>query len=147
MAELGYTEAELADELHNPDAARRNDLEEAAMTTLVERLKAHEAAWPFDEPVDTVLVSDYLDVVTNPTDLRTIEERQAARQFPNFASLKAELLRMLANCRDYNGTGIYVRTADSLEKFLLAECRSLWEDARRAPGSSSTENNATNEAP
>ena len=31
--------------------------------------------WPFLHPVDTVEVPDYLDVVSEPIDLETIEER------------------------------------------------------------------------
>ncbi|KAJ1453603.1 hypothetical protein M885DRAFT_582833 [Pelagophyceae sp. CCMP2097] len=129
---LGFSEADLRAELANPDGNRRDGAEEESMAKLLERTKAHDAAWPFQEPVDTAVVQDYLSVISDPVDLRTLEQQLEQRQFSGFNELKAELLRMLANCRKYNGGGVYVKAADALEKFVLSEARVLWEDARRS---------------
>jgi histone acetyltransferase len=42
---------------------------------MVHRIKEQQFAWPFLEPVDTKDVPDYLDVITKPIDLATIEKR------------------------------------------------------------------------
>lgn len=46
------------------------DREKAALQTFLERtvreVQAHKAAWPFLEPVDTTVVTDYLECITDP---------------------------------------------------------------------------------
>ncbi|KAH8072419.1 histone acetyltransferase [Aureococcus anophagefferens] len=102
---------------------------------LLESAKAHEAAWPFLEPVDTVEVDDYLDKIADPTDLRTMETKLDDGTYEHFRELKADLMRMFDNCRAYNGTGIFVKTAEALEKHVRHEIIRLDQarDARGAP--------------
>mmetsp|Transcript_14771 Transcript_14771/g.17934 ORF Transcript_14771/g.17934 Transcript_14771/m.17934 type:complete len:105 (+) Transcript_14771:269-583(+) len=85
----------------------------------------------FLEPVDITQVSDYLDVISDPIDLATIEEHLADNKYRTFADVKSEINRMLENCRTYNGTGIYVKTADTLQRALDSESRKLEEALAR----------------
>jgi len=134
LRELGYSNEELQ-KLSRPNDPngdkRREELSHAKL--LVDRTKKSENAWPFLEPVDTTEVTDYLDVIKDPTDLKTIDERTfaAGGRFVSFAHTKHELLRMLQNCRTYNVSGIYVKTADALEKLVLNEARKLEDSLAR----------------
>mmetsp|Transcript_13333 Transcript_13333/g.40338 ORF Transcript_13333/g.40338 Transcript_13333/m.40338 type:complete len:374 (+) Transcript_13333:120-1241(+) len=133
LRELGYTDDELKKLARpaDPNGDKRKE-ELARAKALVDRTKKSENAWPFLEPVDTTEVSDYLDVIKDPIDLKTIDDALAAgRGFVSFAHTKHELLRMLQNCRTYNVTGIYVKTADALEKLVLNEARKLEDDLAR----------------
>mmetsp|Transcript_33440 Transcript_33440/g.113558 ORF Transcript_33440/g.113558 Transcript_33440/m.113558 type:complete len:132 (-) Transcript_33440:85-480(-) len=115
------------------EARSRADAQD--MRALLESAKAHEAAWPFLEPVDTVEVDDYLDKIADPTDLRTMETKLDDGTYEHFRELKADLMRMFDNCRAYNGTGIFVKTAEALEKHVRHEIIRLDQarDARGAP--------------
>ncbi|KAH8052118.1 histone acetyltransferase [Aureococcus anophagefferens] len=114
---------------------RRGRADAQDMRALLESAKAHEAAWPFLEPVDTVEVDDYLDKIADPTDLRTMETKLDDGTYEHFRELKADLMRMFDNCRAYNGTGIFVKTAEALEKHVRHEIIRLDQarDARGAP--------------
>lgn len=136
LRELGYTEEMLqrfAQPEDKDEARSRADAQD--MRALLESAKAHEAAWPFLEPVDTVEVDDYLDKIADPTDLRTMETKLDDGTYEHFRELKADLMRMFDNCRAYNGTGIFVKTAEALEKHVRHEIIRLDQarDARGAP--------------
>jgi hypothetical protein len=136
LKELGYTEEMLqrfAQPEDKDEARSRADAQD--MRALLESAKKHEAAWPFLEPVDTVEVDDYLDKIADPIDLRTMETKLDDGTYEHFRELKADLMRMFDNCRAYNGTGIFVKTAEALEKHVRHEIIRLDQarDARGAP--------------
>mmetsp|Transcript_11534 Transcript_11534/g.37899 ORF Transcript_11534/g.37899 Transcript_11534/m.37899 type:complete len:397 (-) Transcript_11534:2398-3588(-) len=127
LRELGYTDEELRKLARPVDPRGEKRREElASAKTLIDRTKKSAYAWPFLEPVDVEEVTDYLDVIKDPVDLKTIEDRlKAGDTYTSFTQVKADVLRMLQNCRTYNVSGIYVKTADTLEKAVLAEARKL----------------------
>lgn len=137
LRELGYTEDELQSYMRPESAAddARSEADMADMAALLESTKAHEAAWPFLEPVDTTEVDDYLDKIKEPIDLSTMETKLRERKYAHFRDLKADLMKMFDNCRLYNETGIFVKTADALEKHVRHEVIRLDQarDARGAP--------------
>ena len=131
LRELGYTEAELQAMLHPDDedaAAKKAD--EADMVALLASARKHEAAWPFLEPVNTVEVADYLTIVKDPIDLATMDDKLQKKKYKYFSHLRADLMRMFQNCRKYNGTGVYVKAANDLERHVRKEIIRL--DAARA---------------
>ncbi|KAH8066625.1 histone acetyltransferase [Aureococcus anophagefferens] len=130
LRELGYTE-EMLQRFAQPEDKDEARSRGRAGRALLESAKAHEAAWPFLEPVDTVEVDDYLDKIADPTDLRTMETKLDDGTYEHFRELKADLMRMFDNCRAYNGTGIFVKTAEALEKHVRHEIIRL-DQARRA---------------
>ena len=77
-------------------------------------------AWCFRDPVNTEEVTDYLDVVTDPIDLRTIEKRiRKGHWYKNKHMLYSDMMKMVNNCKLYNGEGsTYYEYAVSLEKYL-----------------------------
>lgn len=77
-------------------------------------------AWCFRDPVNTEEVTDYLDVVTDPIDLRTIEKRiRKGDWYKNKHMLYSDMMKMVNNCKLYNGEGsTYYEYAVSLEKYL-----------------------------
>jgi nucleosome-remodeling factor subunit BPTF len=83
-------------------------------------------AWPFEEPVDTAVVTDYLAVVSDPIDLSTIEARLAAGFYRTKDIFCADLRRMCDNCRKYNPRdSIYFQCADAIEKTFVLELKRL----------------------
>ena len=150
LRELGYTDVELKKLARPVDPRGDKRREELALAkTLIDRTKKSEHAWPFLEPVDTTQVTDYLDVIHDPIDLKTMDDRlklgasspapttnghqktNGDRAYHSFAHVKNDLLRMLQNCRTYNVDGIYVKTANALEKTVLAEARQLEDSLAR----------------
>lgn len=132
LRELGYTDLEFRRLVERDETERLKKIEDAkAMETLLERTRRHEAAWPFLEPVNVEEVPDYLDVIHDPVDLSQISDRLGEGDFESFQELKDEILRMLENCRKYNVSGLYVKTADSLQKFVLNEARKLEDQVER----------------
>lgn len=65
-------------------------------------------------------MTDYLDVVTDPIDLRTIEKRiRKGDWYKNKHMLYSDMMKMVNNCKLYNGEGsAYYEYAVSLEKYL-----------------------------
>ena len=65
-------------------------------------------------------MTDYLDTISDPIDLRTMEKR--ARKGDHYKSkhqLYADMMKMVNNCKIYNGEGsTYYGCAVELEKFL-----------------------------
>lgn len=45
------------------------------LLAIIQRIEEQQFAWPFREPVDTSEVPDYLDVISEPIDLSTMEKR------------------------------------------------------------------------
>jgi N-acetylglutamate synthase-like GNAT family acetyltransferase len=66
-------------------------------------MKAHEAIWPFTDPVDPNEVPDYYDVFKNPIDLTTIGKRLDDGFYITKEIFRADLQRMIDNCKFYNG--------------------------------------------
>lgn len=134
LRELGYTEADLQKLAapEDPDEARRR-ADDTDATAMLASVKAHEAAWPFLEPVDTEEVHDYLATVKKPIDLSAIDRKHRKRSYDTFSAFRDDLTLMFDNCRAYNRTGLFVKTADALEKHVKRECVRL-DRAREAAG-------------
>ncbi len=67
-------------------------------------------------------MTDYLEIVQDPIDLRTIRERLDAGDFyKSHAMLLADMLRMCDNCKLYNAEGTsYFQAALELETVIRA---------------------------
>ena len=103
---------------------RQKNAHKNELIRIIEKIKEKHFSWPFREPVDTVEVTDYLDIVKDPIDLSTMEKRiqKSSTDISYYKSkqtLYADLVRMVENCKLYNAkTTIYYDCAVSLEKFL-----------------------------
>eukprot|EP00188_Purpureofilum_apyrenoidigerum_P002655 Plantae.Rhodophyta-Purpureofilum_apyrenoidigerum.ctg27174.p1 GENE.Plantae.Rhodophyta-Purpureofilum_apyrenoidigerum.ctg27174~~Plantae.Rhodophyta-Purpureofilum_apyrenoidigerum.ctg27174.p1 ORF type:complete len:467 (-),score=107.78 Plantae.Rhodophyta-Purpureofilum_apyrenoidigerum.ctg27174:137-1537(-) len=106
----------------NPDSEARKELQKHLQDVL-NLLKNHNAAWPFLEPVDPKATGafDYYDVIENPIDFRTIQERlDTGWYYLTKDIFKADVLRMVQNCYNYNGRQHCISDlAAQLEKYFL----------------------------
>lgn len=89
------------------NSVRNSSREEGNLKTqlhqLVKRVSTHRSAWPFHEPVDTTIVTDYLDIVKDPIDLSLIMKRvKTGDYYTSKQMLRADLERMCSNCLSYN---------------------------------------------
>ena len=100
--------------------ARENTRSRGPATQILSKLKDLECVWPFLHPVDTVEVPDYLDVVSEPIDLETMEERVKHGAYKSKAAFLSDLERMIANCRAYNDPKTqYYKCANDLEAAMI----------------------------
>ncbi|KDO35614.1 hypothetical protein SPRG_00458 [Saprolegnia parasitica CBS 223.65] len=91
----------------------------AQLQTLWKTLSNHRSAWPFHEPVDTRLVTDYLEIVKTPIDLTAIAKRIEENAYANKAAFKADLVLMCDNCMLYNSSDTnYYKAAKDLLEFV-----------------------------
>uniref|UniRef100_A0A6T6CJQ9 histone acetyltransferase n=1 Tax=Compsopogon caeruleus TaxID=31354 RepID=A0A6T6CJQ9_9RHOD len=104
------------------DPAARQALQKLLQSILTQ-IKNHNSAWPFLQPVNAAETGavDYYDVIKNPIDLQTIQERlDLGWYYITKEIFVADLKRMVANCIQYNGKGHYITDlALSLEKFFM----------------------------
>jgi histone acetyltransferase len=93
---------------------------------LLRKIEEQQFAWPFREPVDPNEVPDYLDVITNPIDLKTMASRiRQDNYYKSKQMLFADLILMVNNCKLYNEDGsTYIQCAVALEKYA----RTLFHD-------------------
>ncbi len=72
--------------------------------------------------MDTGIITDYLEIVQDPIDLRTMRERLDSGDFyKSHAMLLADMLRMCDNCKLYNAEGSsYFQAALELETIIKA---------------------------
>ncbi|EME29013.1 histone acetyltransferase [Galdieria sulphuraria] len=89
---------------------------------ILTQVKQHQSAWPFLEPVDPEQTGalDYYDVIKNPIDLRTIQERlDRGDYYVTKEIFAADLKRMIENCEAYNGEKHFItELAHNLERFF-----------------------------
>jgi histone acetyltransferase len=89
---------------------------------ILTQIKQHQSAWPFLEPVDpeTTGALDYYEVIKNPIDLRTIQERlDRGDYYVTKEIFAADLKRMIENCEAYNGEKHFItELAHNLERFF-----------------------------
>ena len=121
VKEAGWTLSDLLSATPSTkDADQRKDLLKKELLSLISKVQEKQFAWCFREPVDTTEVTDYLDTITDPIDLRTMERRvRKGDHYKSKHQLYADMMKMVNNCKIYNGEGsMYYDCAVDLEKFL-----------------------------
>jgi histone acetyltransferase len=100
---------------------------------VLELVKKHQAAWPFREAVSLADVPDYTAVVKDPVDLKTIETRLAANQYPDKLKFCADVDRLFSNCKLYNQPEtMYYKCAVELEEYTRPHLQALREESLQA---------------
>ena len=85
-------------------------------------------SWPFTQPVNRDEVADYYEVITEPMDLATMEEKHEKDQYPTPEDFIRDAKLVFDNCRKYNNeTTPYAKNANKLEKFMWAQIRQIPE--------------------
>jgi len=123
VAEAGWTMADLmASTRDAKDSDKKKHQLKSDLLALVSKVQDQQYSWCFRDPVDTNEVKDYLDVVTDPIDLKTMEKRiRRGDWYKTKQMLFSDMMKMVNNCKLYNGErNTYYECAVSLEKYLAS---------------------------
>lgn len=89
------------------------------MVTLLSEITNHPLAWPFAVPVNKEEVGDYYDVIKEPMDLSTMEQKLENDKYDTFDQFLYDCRLIFNNCRSYNAESTtYYKNATKLEKFV-----------------------------
>jgi histone acetyltransferase len=95
---------------------------------LLNDMQNHSAAWPFTQPVNRDEVPDYYEVIEEPMDLSTMEEKHEKDLYPTPQDFIKDSALIFNNCRRYNNeTTPYAKSANKLEKFMWQQIRNIPE--------------------
>ncbi|KAI9835439.1 MAG: histone acetyltransferase [Sarea resinae] len=99
-----------------------------ALLHLLNDMQNHTSAWPFTQPVNKDEVADYYEVIKEPMDLSTMEEKHEKDMYPTPEDFIRDAKLVFDNCRKYNNeTTPYAKSANKLEKFMWAQIRAIPE--------------------
>ena len=102
-------------------AAESRSLDQQLRDTL-RALKAHNAVWPFLEPVDPNEVPDYHTIVSDPICVADMERKLAAGVYVTSDIFYSDLQRIVDNARYYNKpTTVFYGLATQIEAAFLKE--------------------------
>ncbi|KAF2454754.1 Bromodomain-containing protein [Lineolata rhizophorae] len=105
-----------------------------ALLHLLNDLQNHSSAWPFQQPVNKDEVADYYDVIKEPMDLATMEEKHEKDLYPAPEDFIKDATLIFNNCRRYNTeTTLYAKCANRLEKFMWSKIREVPEWSHVVP--------------
>lgn len=94
---------------------------------LLNDMQNNTNAWPFQQPVNKDEVQDYYDVIKEPMDLATMEEKHEKDMYPNPEDFIRDAKLIFDNCRKYNNeTTPYAKAANRLEKYM-------WQKIKEVP--------------
>lgn len=95
---------------------------------LLNDLQNHNSSWPFLVPVDRDEVADYYEVIKEPMDLSTMENKLEADQYSTPEEFIYDARLVYNNCRKYNSENTpYTKSANKLEKFMWQQIRLIPE--------------------
>ncbi|TIB74797.1 hypothetical protein E3Q23_00006 [Wallemia mellicola] len=91
----------------------------AIMHHLLSDLQNHASSWAFLNPVNKDEVTDYYEVIKEPMDLSTMEQRLEENVYENLDAFLNDASKIFNNCKAYNGeNSSYTKNAIRLEKYL-----------------------------
>ncbi|OQR69522.1 nucleosome-remodeling factor subunit NURF301-like, partial [Tropilaelaps mercedesae] len=95
-------------------------------------VRAHKQAWPFKEPVNRRQAPDYYQVIKEPMDLRTMEQKLNLGKYNTLAPFVADMTKIFDNCRYYNQkNSAFYMCADLLEAFFGQKIKLFKEALQR----------------
>ncbi|KAK0183409.1 hypothetical protein PV327_001455 [Microctonus hyperodae] len=75
---------------------------ESVLQTLLEAIKSKDTNDVFGQPVNTIEVPDYLDIVSQPMDLSTMEAKIEKQEYDHLSAFQSDFNLMVNNCLAYN---------------------------------------------
>ncbi|KAM0731850.1 Bromodomain-containing protein-like protein [Formica fusca] len=75
---------------------------ESVLRTLLEAIKAKDVNDVFGQPVNTKEVPDYLEIVSHPMDLSTMQAKLEKQEYDSIAAFETDFNLMVSNCLAYN---------------------------------------------
>lgn len=131
VVEAGWTYQNITKGLSDRDRNTNMTKMTSTLKNIVDKARAHEASWPFLSPVDGDMHPDYYKVIKNPIDLSLILDRlqskvregvrrgESSNYYRTKEMLRADLLRMVNNCKTYNEKGSeHHLAAEKFETFV-----------------------------
>jgi histone acetyltransferase len=95
---------------------------------LLNDMQNNSNAWPFQQPVNKDEVLDYYEVIKEPMDLATMEEKHEKDLYPTPEDFIRDAKLIFDNCRKYNNeTTPYAKAANRLEKFMWSKIKEIPE--------------------
>ncbi|KAJ2803330.1 hypothetical protein H4R20_002940 [Coemansia guatemalensis] len=92
----------------------------SSLQRLVTRIRKRDSYGFFLEPVDTNVITDYLNVIKEPMDLGTMRRKVETEAYRSIDEFRQDLLLVCSNARQYNGAGsIYGKSADRMQEYAL----------------------------
>jgi len=86
------------------------------MHKVIEGLKNHPEAWPFQNPVDEDYAPNYYRVIGEPMDLQTMEDKLDNQEYSSLEVFKADFEKIVENCKKYNGpSSEYTEMVETLQ--------------------------------
>ena len=88
---------------------------------MLSKVRSHNSAWPFKDPVDKDLVPNYYSIIASPMDLSTMDTRLESGFYTSPKLFIDDLKLIFSNCKQFNDAStIYAKTAVKLEKYMWA---------------------------
>ncbi|KAF1935560.1 Bromodomain-containing protein [Clathrospora elynae] len=95
---------------------------------LLNDMQNNSNAWPFQQPVNKDEVLDYYDVIKEPMDLATMEEKHEKDLYPTPEEFIKDAKLIFGNCRRYNNESTaYAKAAGKLERYMWQRIREIPE--------------------
>ena len=99
-----------------------------ALLHLLNDMQNHTASWPFLQPVNKDDVADYYEVIKEPMDLSTMEQKLEEDRYPTPEDFIKDAKLIFDNCRKYNNESTpYAKSANKLEKFMWSKIKEVPE--------------------
>ena len=104
------------------------------MEKLLSDLQGNSLSFAFRQPVSKDDVADYYDVIKEPMDLSTMEQKLEAEQYQTPEDFVKDARLIYDNCRKYNGeTTSYAKMANKLEKYMWTQIKGIPEWSHLEP--------------
>ncbi|XP_048576210.1 nucleosome-remodeling factor subunit BPTF isoform X2 [Nematostella vectensis] len=101
-----------------------------SLKRMLRSLQSHKMAWPFLEPVSGLDVPGYYDVIKEPMDLSTVEDKITSKKYATLEQFVSDVTRIFDNCRFFNGKDTpYYRCAEVLEAVFVQKLRA-WKSKK-----------------
>ncbi|KAF2127966.1 histone acetyltransferase [Dothidotthia symphoricarpi CBS 119687] len=95
---------------------------------LLNDMQNNSNAWPFQQPVNKDEVLDYYEVIKEPMDLATMEEKHEKDLYPTPEDFIRDAKLVFDNCRKYNNESTpYAKAATRLERYMWQRIREIPE--------------------
>ena len=89
-------------------------------------VKSHQAAWPFQKPVEKNEAPDYHLVIKQPMDLKTMTDRLRKGFYAERNIFVEDMQKIFNNCRIYNDIETeFYKCANVLERFFYLKLREI----------------------
>ena len=99
-----------------------------ALLHLLNDMQNHQHAWPFLQPVNKDEVQDYYEVIKEPMDLSTMEDKLEKDAYPQPEDFVRDAMLIFNNCRWYNQENTpYSKSANKLQKVMWGKIRDTAE--------------------